>query len=64
MRDTRSWVFQYVVPVLFVLVGMLVMRVRNIMKDYTYPAAHLYLINQLDLLAIYPHHIVYIIRRY
>jgi ATP-binding cassette subfamily A (ABC1) protein 3 len=26
MRDTRSWIFQYVVPVLFVLVGMLVMR--------------------------------------
>jgi hypothetical protein len=28
MRDTRSWIFQYVVPVLFVLIGMLVMRVR------------------------------------
>ena len=27
MRDTRSWIFQYIVPVLFVLVGMLVMRV-------------------------------------
>jgi hypothetical protein len=29
MRDTRSWIFQYVVPVIFVLIGMLVMRVRN-----------------------------------
>jgi hypothetical protein len=29
MRDTRSWIFQYVVPVLFVLIGMLVMRVRT-----------------------------------
>lgn len=29
MRDTRSWIFQYVVPVIFVLVGMLVMRVRR-----------------------------------
>ena len=29
MRDTRSWIFQYLVPVLFVLIGMLVMRVRN-----------------------------------
>jgi hypothetical protein len=28
MRDTRSWIFQYVVPVVFVLIGMLVMRVR------------------------------------
>ena len=35
MRDTRSWVFQYVVPVLFVLVGMLVMRVRDMMNAYT-----------------------------
>ena len=33
MRDTRSWIFQYVVPVLFVLIGMLVMRVRT---DPTY----------------------------
>jgi hypothetical protein len=28
-RDARSWVFQYVVPVLFVLVGMLIMQVCN-----------------------------------
>jgi hypothetical protein len=35
MRDTRSWVFQYVIPVIFVLVGMLVMRVRNLMHAYS-----------------------------
>ena len=29
MRDTRSWIFQYVVPGLFVLVGMLIMRVST-----------------------------------
>ena len=34
MRDTRSWIFQYVVPVIFVLVGMLVMRVRGWLIDF------------------------------
>ena len=34
MRDTRSWIFQYVIPVVFVLVGMLVMRVRYMMYAY------------------------------
>jgi hypothetical protein len=29
MRDTRSWIFQYIVPVIFVLIGMLVMKVKS-----------------------------------
>jgi len=29
MRDTRSWIYQYVVPVVFVLIGMLILRFRN-----------------------------------
>lgn len=33
-RDTRAWIFQYVVPVLFVLIGMLIMR-------FTYPDTYM-----------------------
>ena len=29
IRDLRSWIFIYVVPVIFVLIGMLVMKVRH-----------------------------------
>ena len=28
LRDTRSWIFQYVVPSCFVVLGMLIMRVN------------------------------------
>jgi hypothetical protein len=33
MRDTRSWIFQYIVPVIFVLIGMLVMKVKSRLTD-------------------------------
>ena len=32
IRDLRSWMFQYIVPVIFLLIGMLVMRYTNIVQ--------------------------------
>ena len=36
IRDLQSWLFIYIIPVVFVLTGMLVMKVRRILNDCLY----------------------------